>query len=349
MLDYNSRLKPMGQKGLCGDPEIVEVDTDLRRKVSSLTSLIRNSNKCVIFTGAGISTSSGIPDFRGPKGIWTRELKGDTIPDEERTSLIFDSAIPSFTHYAIFSLMQRGFVHHVISQNVDGLHLRSGVPPSSLSELHGNIFIEICETCGKQYFRDKDVGGMGMNYTGNICEDNNCKGKLIDFAVDWDTELPKQVFHEAYKQVRSADLCICLGTSLRIRPAGNMPRSVLRPNKQRNYRGKLVIVNLQKTHLDQECSLRIFGYSDQVMEMLCDKLGIFVDVPIFVPKRELNVLEKEDDDSKGVETGETVVAAEQRDEDEHEIKRRKILPESLYSQENEIGALLLPYMDQIDA
>lgn len=274
VLDYNSRLKPYDNKGLCGDTEYLESSRDLVDKVHQLADLIRHSNYCVVFTGAGISTSVGIPDFRGPNGVWTRELSGEDIPEEEKTSTTFDQAQPSYTHHALASLLDQGHVKHIISQNVDCLHLRSGIPESKLSELHGNIFMEICEKCQARYVREHDVGGMGFNYTGNKCDKAICKGKLRDFAVDWDTALPEDIFAKANEEMKKADLVLCLGTSLRIRPAGNMPLMVLKKCKTRVEPGKIVIVNLQKTHIDKKASLKIHYYCDEVMRLLCADLAV---------------------------------------------------------------------------
>lgn len=279
VLDYNSRLKPMRQKGLCGDKEKFDSSSQLLAKVDELGNLMRSSNYTVVFTGAGISTSAGIADFRGPTGVWTREMKGEKLSTNSDSSL-FDNAKPTFTHYALVQLINTGLVHHIVSQNVDGLHLRSGVVPENLSELHGNIFIENCEKCGHTYLRDNDVGGMGLNYTGNVCEQVGCDGKLRDFAVDWDTELPKNIFKIARRELRKADLIICLGTSLRIQPAGNMPKTVLRQSHCHPQPGQLAIVNLQATHLDNQANVRIHYYTDTVMCLLCDKLGVFVDSPL---------------------------------------------------------------------
>jgi mono-ADP-ribosyltransferase sirtuin 6 len=272
--DYNSRLKPISYKGLCGDPEITESSAALQKKVRELAKLVQNSSRTVIFTGAGISTSCGIPDFRGPNGVWTKEQRGLSYLQEEQHNT-FDSARPSLTHYAIACLVHARVFAHIVSQNVDGLHLRSGIPEDQLSELHGNIFKERCEACGREYLRPHDVGGMGLKYTGNACEEPNCTGKLRDMAVDWDTELPKSIFHKAHTEMDRADLVICLGSSLRIRPAGNMPLRVVTPKIARGGRvGKLCIVNLQKTHLDSKAAVRISHYCDEVMQSLCEVLGL---------------------------------------------------------------------------
>jgi NAD+-dependent protein deacetylase sirtuin 6 len=287
LLDYNSRLKPMPRKGLCGDEEIIENEKNLEKKVKDLADLLRKKHNCVVFTGAGISTSAGIPDFRGPNGVWTRELRGNALREEEKTAEIFNVAKPTLTHYAIVKLVEAGYVKHVISQNVDGLHLRSGLSEEILSELHGNIFMEICSQCKRRYLRDYDVGGMGLKPTGRKCDDSNCQGALHDFAVDWDTNLPEDIFRHARKQLRTSEIVLCLGTSLRIRPAGNMPTAVLRKNKDRDHAGKLVVVNLQRTHLDQQSHIRIHHYTDSVMKKVCKYLNI--DLSDYVCKGDNNI------------------------------------------------------------
>jgi mono-ADP-ribosyltransferase sirtuin 6 len=139
MRDYNSRLKHIRYKGLCGDLETVEVEEVLVGKVEALAAMVETSKHTVIFTGAGISTSCGIADFRGPNGVWTREQKGEKVAVVDPTHNAFNHARPSFTHNAIACLLHAGVFTHLVSQNVDGLHLRSGVGKAQLSELHGYV------------------------------------------------------------------------------------------------------------------------------------------------------------------------------------------------------------------
>lgn len=272
----------MHEKGKCGDPETVDKEDVLTQKIQCLANLILESSHTVVFTGAGISTSSGIADFRGPTGVWTNELRGVKINPCEDTSKCFDEATPSFTHFALHTLLQLSKIHHIVSQNVDGLHMRSGVVSEAwLTELHGNIFIEECMLCGTQYLRERDVGGMGLKPTGKRCDDAFCDGVLIDNAVDWDTDLPEHKFKVAEQHMSRANLVICLGTSLRIRPAGNMPSRVLRKSNTRDTTngsdfGDLVIVNLQSTHLDKKATVKINGYCDEVMKRLCALLEVQV-------------------------------------------------------------------------
>ncbi|XP_033376032.1 NAD-dependent protein deacetylase sirtuin-6 isoform X4 [Parus major] len=205
-VNYAAGLSPYSDKGKCGLPEIFDPPEELERKVQELADLIRSSSNVVFHTGAGISTASGIPDFRGPNGVWTMEEKG-LSPKFDTT---FENARPSKTHMALLGLQRVGILKFLVSQNVDGLHVRD-----KLAELHGNMFVEECVKCGK--------------------------GKLRDTILDWEDSLPDRDLTLADEACRKADLSVTLGTSLQIKPSGNLPLIT----KKRG--GKLVIVNLQAT------------------------------------------------------------------------------------------------------
>merc|ERR1719329_29731 len=115
----------------------------LAEKVAKLAALVQDSRHFVVFTGAGISTSAGIPDFRGPDGKWTRKAEGL----EPLKGVTCVEAYPTPTHMALVELLNRNILKYLISQNCDGLHRRSGIPANSISELHGNGWVEICEEC----------------------------------------------------------------------------------------------------------------------------------------------------------------------------------------------------------
>ncbi|GFS07429.1 NAD-dependent protein deacetylase sirtuin-6-like [Elysia marginata] len=269
-VNYASGLSPYDNKGKCGLPETFDDPQTLKEKVKSLTEIVQNSKHIVVHTGAGISTSAGIPDFRGPKGVWTLEEKGETPQNE----ITFESAQPTVTHLALVALERKGIVKYVVSQNIDGLHLRSGFPRNRLSELHGNMFVEECNKCGHQYIREKCVPTMAKNLTGGSCVLNKsrgtCRGKLIDTILDWEDALPEYDLDTADSEARKSDLSICLGTSLQIVPSGNIP--LLTKKNQ----GQVVIVNLQPTKHDKKANLRISAYVDKVMEALCENLGVSI-------------------------------------------------------------------------
>uniref|UniRef100_A0A6Q2ZAU9 NAD-dependent protein deacylase sirtuin-6 n=1 Tax=Esox lucius TaxID=8010 RepID=A0A6Q2ZAU9_ESOLU len=271
-VNYAAGLSPYADKGVCGLPESFDSKDELREKVEALAQLIRNSQYLVVHSGAGISTSSGIPDFRGPKGVWTMEERGES-PHFDTT---FEEARPSLTHMALLGLQRAGHLKYLISQNVDGLHVRSGFPRDLLSELHGNMFVEECEKCGRQYVRDKVIGVMGLKPTGKYCEEvrgrglRACRGKLISTILDWEDALPDKDLNRAEDASRRADLALTLGTSLQIKPSGDLPLVTKRKG------GKVVIINLQPTKHDKHAHLRINGYVDEVMSQLMGLLGLAI-------------------------------------------------------------------------
>ncbi|XP_058514093.1 NAD-dependent protein deacylase sirtuin-6 isoform X2 [Ochotona princeps] len=237
-VNYAAGLSPYADKGKCGLPEIFDPPEELERKVWELTRLISQASNVVVHTGAGISTASGIPDFRGPQGVWTMEERG-LAPKFDTT---FESAKPTQTHMALVQLERVGLLRFLVSQNVDGLHVRSGFPRDKLAELHGNMFVEECTKCKT--------------------------GELRDTILDWEDSLPDRDLALADEASRNADLSITLGTSLQIKPSGNLPLATKR------HGGRLVIVNLQPTKHDRHADLRIHGYVDEVMTQLMKHLGL---------------------------------------------------------------------------
>ncbi|XP_057328756.1 NAD-dependent protein deacetylase Sirt6 isoform X2 [Microplitis mediator] len=141
--NYADGLSPYENKGVLGLDEKYDTTENLQLKCGILTEWINTSRHVVIHTGAGISTSAGIPDFRGPSGVWTLEKKGL----KPKSNISFDEAVPTKTHMALKKLTEIGKVKFIISQNIDGLHLRSGISRLNIAELHGNIFIEQCSKC----------------------------------------------------------------------------------------------------------------------------------------------------------------------------------------------------------
>ncbi|XP_055387149.1 NAD-dependent protein deacetylase Sirt6 [Condylostylus longicornis] len=267
--NYAEGLSPYENKGILGLPEKFDDEKVLNDKCESLVSLLETSKHVVFHTGAGISTSVGIPDFRGPKGVWTLEQKGE----KPNINVSFDDAIPSKTHMAIKALVEKGYIHYVVSQNIDGLHLKSGLQRKFLAELHGNMFIEQCNKCKKQYVRNKCTTSVGQKYIGGLCRGGGnsraCRGgQLIDNILDWEADLPDRDLELSFLNSSLADLNVCLGTTLQIVPSGNLPL------KNKKFGGKLIICNLQPTKHDKKADLIISGYVDVIMSKVCKRLGI---------------------------------------------------------------------------
>lgn len=263
--------------------ELYDPPEVLSGKIDRLVQMVHQSQHMVAFTGAGISTSAGIPDFRGPDGKWTRKAEGL----EPLKGVRCVEAYPTPTHMALAELLNRNILRYLISQNCDGLHRRSGIPAQSISELHGNGWAEICEDCGLQHFRDfvcvrrTRAGGAKCpadHFTGRFC---SCGGRLLNSTIDFGQSLPEVPLERARQNSRAADLHLALGSSLRVQPACDQPATTA------NKGGKLVIVNLQKTPLDDLATLRIFAKTDTVMDMLMSRLSI--PIPAFRLQRRVLV------------------------------------------------------------
>ncbi|KAL9644687.1 hypothetical protein ABK040_012341 [Willaertia magna] len=270
--------------------DITEYEEDqltVSTKVKELAKLIEEAKHVVIYTGAGISTSAGIPDFRGPKGVWTLKEKG-LKPERQKHNYI---KLPTLCHMAISQLYKMNKIHYVTSQNVDGLHMKSGIPRKDMSELHGNTNVEVCSKCGLEHIRDykcRNSKEVHDHKTGRKC--TSCGGMLKDTIINFNEDLPELQLERAIENAKKADLAIVLGTSLRVSPACDLPE------KCRKRGGKLVIVNLQHTPKDNVCDLRIYAKTDPVIKELMSNLNI--EIPSFILTKKYRFGLKKDSISK---------------------------------------------------
>jgi len=216
---------------------------DLNQRILNLAQWIMESKYTVVFTGAGISTESGIRDFRGPDGLWTRRDKGLSTPNQD-----FTGVEPNTGHRAIVELQNLGKLKFLISQNVDNLHLKSGISSELLAELHGNLTKVHCVAC--EFKMDRVEGEM-------VCP--LCGGKLKSTVVNFGDSLPVKDLEESYRHSQKCDLFIVVGSSLVVYPAADMPRVALEVG------AKLVIINQGETPYDAEAHLR---FSEQIGEVL---------------------------------------------------------------------------------
>lgn len=257
--------------------EYFDSEEVLAEKIVQLAGWMKNSLHCVVFTGAGISTSTGIADFRsgmntvlptGP-GVWERKAHGVTLRSKQKKAETVLNAVPSPSHMAIVKLQQEGLVKFVVSQNTDGLHLRSGLDPNCLAELHGNTYLEKCVKCGKKYMRDfrtRTARQVHNHLTGRHCDNPQCAGPLIDSIINFNEDLPEEELDKAFNNSKVADLCLVLGSSLRVYPAADIPGDMIKRG------AKVVIVNLQKTPLNKRCAMEVHATIDAVVSGLMKSL-----------------------------------------------------------------------------
>eukprot|EP00397_Hematodinium_sp_SG-2012_P044537 GEMP01049770.1.p1 GENE.GEMP01049770.1~~GEMP01049770.1.p1 ORF type:complete len:384 (+),score=90.00 GEMP01049770.1:124-1275(+) len=261
--------------------EFFDDPSELAIKVAHFAHALKTAKFAIAFTGAGISTSAGIPDFRsgmntklatGP-GAW--ELKAHRAARPMKCQVVQNtlSGRPTYSHMALHALLDANLIKGVISQNVDGLHLRSGIPRDKLAELHGNTNLERCKACKKEYLRDTRVrvaNAVHSHETGRTCAVNGCNGRLVDTIVNFGEDLPEKEFDRAQDWVNDADLCLVLGSSLTVTPAADLPEDV---GKKKTDGSALYIVNLQKTPLDV-LATRINGITDDVMRAVMAELQL---------------------------------------------------------------------------
>ncbi|EOD04280.1 hypothetical protein EMIHUDRAFT_460268, partial [Emiliania huxleyi CCMP1516] len=193
---------------------MVETEDDaevLRGKIDALSEMLAGARHVVVYTGAGISTAANIPDYRGPQGIWTQQKKAPagkagSLSSGSRAGGVDKLGVtPTEGHMALAALVRAGRVAAVVSQNIDGLHMRSGVPPSALTELHGNVFRERCRACGREFLRGFDVteaSSYRRHTTMRKCDDSSCRAPLHDTIVYFGEKIDEA--RRAYPHIRRA-------------------------------------------------------------------------------------------------------------------------------------------------
>jgi len=229
-------------------------------KIKQFKSLINTSQRGVIFTGAGISTESGIPDFRSPGGIWTKyqpiDFNDFTASEDMRreswrrkfaTDEVMQNANPNNGHLAVAGLVKAGKVSHIITQNVDGLHQRSGIPGDKIIELHGNATYAGCLDCGKRFELDDIRQLFKKDETLPICD--ACDGIVKTATISFGQAMPLAEMQAAEAATLACDLFIAIGSSLVVHPAAGFP-SLAKQNGAR-----LVILNRDPTPVDKIADL----------------------------------------------------------------------------------------------
>jgi len=228
--------------------------------IELLRELIGSARRIVAFTGAGISTESGIPDFRSPGGIWTRykpiyfddfmssdEMRRESWRRKFATDETMLKAEPNAGHRALAKLVEQGRMSAIITQNVDGLHQRSGVPDSKVIELHGNATYASCLDCGHRH----ELEPIRKAFLGSgklpLCV--KCDGIVKTATISFGQAMPEIPMARAQDETMSCDLFIVLGSSLVVYPAAGFPQIAKRRG------AKLVILNRDPTDQDDDADV----------------------------------------------------------------------------------------------
>ncbi len=222
--------------------------------------MIGEARRIVAFTGAGISTESGIPDFRGPNGVWKkvspidfRDFVGSEDVRRESWRRKFagadtmGNAAPNAGHLAVAALYRMGKLSHVITQNVDGLHQKAGVPEDRVIQLHGNANYATCLKCAARYELEDIRNTFLPDEVVPYCE--SCGGIIKTATISFGQAMPVDEMQRAEMAITGCDLFLVMGSSLVVYPAAGFPRLA------KEQGARLVIINNEPTDLDPWCDL----------------------------------------------------------------------------------------------
>lgn len=244
--------------------------------IEHLSALLADSSRTVAFTGAGISTECGIPDFRSPGGLWTqnrpipfdefmvsREARNEAWRRKFAMEEKFQAAKRGRGHRALASLAERGKLVALITQNIDNLHQLSGVPAETIIELHGNGSYATCLECAERY--ELDWVKQRFTASGGLAPDcTACSGPVKSATISFGQSMPEEQMRRAQAATLSSDLFLVIGSSLVVWPAAGFPALAKRNG------ARLVILNREPTEFDEIADL-------VVREDIGDTLEPFID------------------------------------------------------------------------
>jgi NAD-dependent deacetylase len=234
-----------------------DVHGGLRAQLEPIASWLRNAQRVVALTGAGISTESGIPDFRGPQGVWTKDPKAEKLShlryymaDREVRVLAWKSrlehptwtAAPNAGHIALAKLEQRGALDTLITQNIDGLHQAAGNSADSLIEIHGTMKDVVCMSCGSRSPMERALDRVRAGEEDPECK--SCGGILKSATISFGQSLVAEDLESARAAAATCDVFLAVGTSLAVYPVAYLPQTAL------DAGARLVIFNGEPTPYD---------------------------------------------------------------------------------------------------
>ena len=244
--------------------------------VQQATEWVRNSQRIVVLSGAGLSTDSGIPDFRGPNGLWT------TNPDAEKASNLQNyladpelrmrawqnrlaapafTAVPNAGHYAVVALEQRGRLAAIVTQNIDGLHQAAGNDPGLVIEVHGTVHWSRCWGCNDRRPMSQMLNRVRAGEADPPCE--LCGGIIKSDTILFGQNLVPDVIEAAMVAAERSDLVLAVGSSLSVFPAANVvPRA-------KSAGARVIIANGEPTRMDRFADAVLIGSLSELLPALC--------------------------------------------------------------------------------
>ena len=253
------------------------MDPNHESLIDEAADIIASANKVVVFTGAGVSTESGIPDFRSPGGIWSKyqpimfqdfmsseEMRRESWRRGKDSYHVFADVEPNPAHHAIAELERMGKLDSLITQNIDNLHQVAGSSPEIVIELHGTVMYVLCMECGKRWPRAEIQEWLESGVEIPYCDE--CGGIMKSATVSFGQPMPEKETMEARMRSENADVFIVIGSSLVVFPAADMPMVA----KQNG--AKLIIVNLGETSFDDYADVLIRGKAGEVMESMIGRV-----------------------------------------------------------------------------
>jgi NAD-dependent deacetylase len=240
--------------------------SDERAAVERVQDLVAAAERIVVLTGAGISTDSGIPDFRGPNGVWTKNPKAEKMSNiryylsdpevrrlawQARLGSVAWEARPNVGHRSIVALQERGQLHGLITQNVDGLHQQAGVRDELVIEVHGTMHWTRCWDCSERLPMAETLKRVRAGEEDPACQ--SCGGILKSDTISFGQSLVPEVIDRAFRVARECDLLIAVGSTLAVYPVANTV-----PEAKRNG-ADIVIVNAGETEMDEYATVLLRG------------------------------------------------------------------------------------------
>ncbi|MFL6621848.1 MAG: SIR2 family NAD-dependent protein deacylase [Sulfurifustis sp.] len=248
----------------------------MSERIETIAGWVDESARIVVLTGAGISTESGIPDFRGPQGVWTKNPLAEKLSnihyymsDPEVRKLSWKSraehpawtAQPNAGHRALVTLERRNKLHALVTQNIDGLHQRAGNSPERVIEVHGTVHEVVCMSCGWRGPMQATLARVHAGEADPPC--TGCGGILKSATISFGQALVPEVIEAAMQAAGQADLLLAVGSSLQVYPVANVVPTA-------KYAGaRVVIVNAEETALDDMADAVLRGRIGEILPQIC--------------------------------------------------------------------------------